>query len=133
MHIRAAAPCSTIKLMNASKARWASPSPGGGPPSSKMPAMVGATKACSAATQALLLVLEMRVEGAARDAGELEQVLDPGRLVALLGDDGHQRGEEALALVAGHLLGGNRRPGCSLRSRSVPASPHGVVTIATGR
>src|SRR5262249_34919335 len=56
--------------------------------------------------QALLLVLEVGVEGTARDAGELEQVLDPGRLVTLLRDHRDERCEEPLTLVASDLVGG---------------------------
>ena len=54
--------------------------------------------------QALFLVAEVSVEGASRDPRQLEQVLDPGSLVALLGDDGDQGREEPLALVARDLL-----------------------------
>ena len=54
--------------------------------------------------EALLLVLEVPVEGAAGDAGELDQVGDRGRLVALLGDRRDGRGEEPLALVSVGLV-----------------------------
>ena len=57
--------------------------------------------------EALLLVLEVPVEGAAGDPGELDQVGDRGRLVALLGDRRDHRREEPLALVAVGLVAGH--------------------------
>ena len=54
--------------------------------------------------EAVLLVAEEVVEGAPRDAGELEQVADRGRGVALVGDRGDHRPVEALELVPRPLL-----------------------------
>ena len=78
--------------------------------------------------EAGLLVVEVAVEGAARDAGELDQVGDRGRLVALLGDRRDHRREEPLALVALGLLAGRApaRPQLPLPqlSRIPPRSSH---------
>ena len=80
--------------------------------------------------EALLLVLEVLVEGAARDAGELDQVGDLGRLVALLGDCRDHRPEEPLALAAVGLLARLAAAGAHHSRPQLVASPHGVRTIA---
>ena len=79
--------------------------------------------------EAGLLVVEVLVEGAARDAGELDQVGDGRRLVALLVDRRDHRREEPFALVFSAVSRGVPRPGRSLRSRREAASPHGVLAV----
>ena len=65
---------------------------------------VGCDQRLGRGQEALLLVGEVAVEGAAGDPGELDQVGDRGRLVALLGDRRDHRGEEPFALVALRLV-----------------------------
>ena len=50
--------------------------------------------------EAVALVREVSVEGAARDAREVDDVGHPAALIAVLGHHGHGRAHQPLALVA---------------------------------
>ena len=92
----------------------------------------GAYECLEGCQKALFLVLEMVVEGAARDPRELEQVGDPSRLIALLGDHRDHCREESLALVARDLLGREPAAGLQLALVQRPGVPHGVLSVVAG-
>jgi hypothetical protein len=76
--------------------------------------------------EAGMLVGEVAVEGAARDARELEQVGDAGLLVAALGHRRDRGAEEPLALVTRDGLGGVARTGAKpARAQLLGIAPWG--------
>ena len=100
---------------------------------------VGSISAVGRGQEALLLVLEVPVEGAPGDAGELDQVGHRGRLVALLGDRRDHRREEPLALVSIRLvtrqcrgLGAAFDPATRLRPPTASASSRRTISGYAG-